>query len=67
MSDKVQNINTLAAQLLEDIDEMERLSNTLQLQLGRDFCRGLRAGVKALQCKFLDEMDDGKLNYVHRT
>lgn len=67
MSDKVQNINTLTHELLTDIDEVERLSNKLQLQLGHDFCRGLRAGVKALQCKFLDEMDDGKLNYVHRT
>lgn len=67
MNNEMQNINTITAELLGDIDEIERLSNKLHLQLGHDFCRGMRCGIKALQSKFIDDMDDGKLNYDHRT
>lgn len=64
MSEPIYNINTVALDVLKDFDELIAASRKVSLPLESDFVLGFEKGVRAVQDRFLREMDAGKLNYT---
>ncbi len=61
---EVKNINTLALDVNRDFERYIDTNIALGMHVQPDFRNGFHAGVKALQERFLKDMENGKLDYA---